>query len=411
MDGSNVRLGDGLVGHDDVIESLDGSWRMAVVAHRDFETMEATPSSCAQVEALDVLEARVPGNFELDLERTGRIPDPFYGLNALALQAYEDCHVFYARRFHYHAQAQSDAMLRFEGIDTIADIYLNGERIAHTDNMFVVHTLPAVGVVEGENELVVHLRPVCLETRSYDYGAGHLTLTYNHETLRLRKAAHMFGWDIMPRLVSAGLYRSVSLWHRPRLRLRQCYLMTRAVDVERRRATLELFYDCELGAEACADYRVRIEGHCGASHFATERRLWHVNGRLEVEVEDAQLWWPRGYGEAALYDVEVSLLRGETLVDRRCFQAGLRTVRLVRTSLTDEELSGDFHFEVNGRRVFLQGSNWVPVDAYHSRDVERIPAIMDMVLELNCNVLRCWGGNVYEHPSFYEACDRHGIAV
>ena len=390
--------------------SLDGSWKLAVIKDADYASMEP-PTTYEQVVAAGAIDAVVPGNFEIDLERAGLIGDPFYGMNPVKMQEYEDANVLYTRRFAYEPTAGTEPELVFQGLDTIADIYLNGELCGHTENMYIPHRLPAGNLKAGENELVVHLSPVCLEARENPVSAGSTHLPYNFEALRLRKAPHMFAWDIMPRLVSAGIYRSAGIVNRPRERICQAYLMTRRLDTARATATLELFFDLEIGREPVEEFAIRVEGRCGDSVFQAERRLWFSSGKLEIKAEGVRPWWPKGYGEANLYEVTVTLLRKGAAVESRAFKTGVRTVKLHRTSSTDMFFSGDFHFEVNGRRVFVLGTNWVPVDAYHSRDKERIPRIMELLGEIGCNAVRCWGGNIYEDPLFYTLCDEMGIMI
>ncbi len=391
--------------------SLDGHWKMRVVHHQRYKAMGCEPVTFDEVAAPGAIDAVVPGNFELDMERAGLIPDPFFGMNALTMQRYEDAHVFYARKFAFHGEPDTAPELVFEGLDTLARIFLNGKLIGETDNMFIVHTLPACGLLNGENELVIHLSPVCIEARKHPVSAGNTALRYNYETLRLRKAPHMFAWDIMPRLVSAGIYRPVGIYNRPQASFSQVYLYTCHVDPARHTAALELFYDADIGDGPIAGYAVRVEGGCGDSKFASESRAWFTAGKIRIPVTDARLWWPRGCGAPALYDVTVSLLKDGAVCDARKFRLGIRVVALVRTSITDSLMSGDFHFEVNGKRVFVQGTNWVPVDAYHSRDRERIPRIMALLDDIGVNAVRVWGGNLYEDDVFYDACDAMGILV
>jgi beta-mannosidase len=395
-------------------QSLDGTWRLAVIHHEQFKRMPL-PLSYDAVLAAAAIDGEVPGNFELDLYKAGKIPDPFFGTNLLAMLRYEDCHVFYARRFTYSPQAETSPELVFEGIDTIADIYLNGEFLAHTENMFVTHRIGVAGRLNAENEIVVHLSPVCIEARKNAVSAGNSHLRYNYECLRLRKAPSMFGWDISPRLVSAGIYRRVGIYKRPARSFRQLYLMTKSVDPERNRANLELFFDIDIGDEALTAFTISVRGNCGDRRFAASERLWFTAGKLAVSVEDAALWWPRGCdpagGRPNLYQVTVTLEREGKPVDSYTTSLGIRKVSLVRTGTTDMFFNGDFHIEINGRRVFLMGTNWVPVDAYHSRDRERIPAIMKLLDDIGCNAVRCWGGNVYEDPLFYRSCDELGIMV
>jgi beta-mannosidase len=400
-------------------QSLDGIWKLAVIHQADFVRGEV-PRSYDAVAAAGALEGRVPGNFEIDLERAGKIPDPFFGKNLLDMFAYEDCHLLYARRFNYEARPGTRPEFVFEGIDTIADIYLNGAFLAHTDNMFVSHRIDGSALREGENEIVVHILPACIEARKNAVSAGNSHLKYNYECLRLRKSPAMFGWDIAPRLVSAGIFRSAGIYRRPEDSLKQCYLMTKHIDLSRKTARLELFYEAGIGDRPVSDYSITLRGKCGASEFTRSSRLWFSAGKLEFDIDQVEFWWPRAYSpedaplrgyRAKLYDIEVILEKNGRPVDSYQTKTGIRTVRLVRTGLTDITHSGAFHFVVNGRKVFIMGSNWVPVDACHSRDRERIPPIMELLDDIGCNALRCWGGNIYEDPLFYRCCDEMGLMV
>jgi beta-mannosidase len=299
-------------------QSLDGTWKLAVIRHADFVKMKV-PVSYDAVVAAGAIDGAVPGNFEIDLERAGKIPDPFFGKNMLDMFKYEDCHVVYAGKFNFKAEAGTRPEFVFEGIDTIADIYLNGEFLAHTDNMYVAHRVDGSALREGENELVVHILPACIESRKNAVSAGNTHLKYNYECLRLRKSPAMFGWDITPRLVSTGIYR------RPPESFRQCYLMTVAADAVRRTAQVELFYETDIGDNPVWDYSITLRGKCGASEFSRSERFWFPTGKLRVDIDNAELWWPRGYspsgydpanrGRAKLYDIEVILEKNGKAVD------------------------------------------------------------------------------------------------
>jgi len=406
---------------DNVIhQSLDGTWKLVLIHHQDFVKMELPlrydAIAAAGAMGFVVLDATVPGNFEIDLEKAGKIPDPFFGTNVLKMFEWEDCHAVYARKFSYKAEADKRPELIFEGIDTIADIYLNGVFLAHTDNMFITHRIPATNLRDGENELTVHISPACLEARKNTVSAGNTHLKYNYECLRLRKAPSMFGWDITPRLVSAGIYRSTGIYLRPPESFRQCYLMTVNTDPDRKKAELELFYETDIGDNPVSDYSISITGKCDAvsgevSEFSQSARLWFPSGKLRFKITNAELWWPRGYGKANLYDIEVRLEKNGKPVDSYKTKTGLRTVKLVRTGTTDMFHNGAFHFMINGRKVFIMGTNWVPVDSYHSRDKARIPGIMKLLDDIGCNAVRCWGGNIYEDPLFYQYCNEMGVMV
>ncbi|HZP84542.1 MAG TPA: hypothetical protein VFB21_23105, partial [Chthonomonadaceae bacterium] len=176
-------------------------------------------------------------------------------------------------------------------------------------------------------------------------------------------------------------------------------------------ARLVLRFQAHLADLLDTHYEIEIEGRCGESQFARRERILFEAGRIVFHVADPQRWWPRGRGPAALYDVTVRLYRDGQEIDRRAFRHGIRTIELRRTSITDSFGKGEFCFVVNGEKLFVKGTNWVPADAYHSRDLERIPRMLALVEELDCNMIRCWGGNVYENDLFYDLCDEKGILI
>jgi beta-mannosidase len=405
-------------------QSLDGPWKLVVIHHDVFLGMElpvtydgVIGAGAKSLGGKGAIDAAVPGNFEISLEQAGIIKDPFFGKNLLDMLAYEDCHVFYARKFDYTPVPGTRPEFIFEGLDTIADLYLNGKFLAHRENMFITHRIRDLDLRNGGNELVVHLLPVCIETRKNQVSAGLVAQRYNWETLRLRKAPSMFGWDITPRLVSAGIYRSAGVYLRPAESFRQVYLMTVSADARRNTAVLELFFEVDIGEMPLDGYRITVQGKCGGgetggvSEFFYQDRLWFTAGKYRFDAENIKLWWPKNYGKPNLYDVTVTLEKNGEERARYETRFGIRTVKLRRTGTTDMFFSGKFYFEINGRRVFVMGTNWVPVDAYHSRDKSRIPEIMKLLEDIGCNGVRCWGGNVYEDPVFYRACDEMGIMV
>lgn len=393
---------------------LCGEYALSFVQHAAYVQSGIIPTTARQAESITgrKIPGNVPGNYELDLERAGLLPDPFYDQNLVTIEKMEDTHVFYSKTFCYAAKKDLQPWLVFEGIDTIADIYLNGRLLGKSCNMMIPYEFPAGELLmEGENELFVHLYPACMEARKAKVSAGTLAAKYNYETLRLRKSPHMFGWDIMPRLVSAGIYRPVRLEYRPRTRLRQAYLMTSSVQVDRGEASFLLFYEIETPESDLSAFQIEVTAKCGESEFSAGGRLWFTAGHLKFDAGNLKFWWPKGYGEPNLYEVAISLKQNGRVVDVIHTQTGVRTVRLERTAVTEPLRKGKFQFSVNGKNVFLLGTNFVPIDAFHSRDRERLPRVMDLLDDVGCNAVRCWGGNVYEDEYFYRRCDEMGILV
>ena len=392
---------------------LNGTWRIDYMP-QEMGGVKDYPCTIAELEGWGggSLEGKVPGNFELALEEAGILPEIYKGTNILLLQKYESYHVFYSRYFDYEPKEGFDPCLVFEGIDTLGEIWVNGRLCGRTDNMFLIHSLKVENLKEGRNEIMVHLLPVCVEARKEELSAGNTAVNkYNYESLRLRKAAHMFGWDIMPRCVSCGIFRPVSLVFRPKEYIRQAYLMTAGADPWKEEADLLFFYDLEINRADLEGYKVELTGKCEDSAFHYETRLWYVAGKFGFHLEHAKLWQPKGYGTPYLYEVKVTLKRGEEVLDSKTFKTGIRTVELVRTGLTDLAYTGEFYFKVNGKRVFILGTNFVPVDAFHSRDRERLPQVCALLEDVGCNAIRIWGGNLYEDDYLYDYCDEHGILI
>ena len=389
---------------------LDGAWSLSYSHAAPAAALRQGSDIIAA--GLPVYAARVPGNFELDLSANGVLPaDLFLGMNIAEVRRFEDAHVWYWRTFRLESVPEMDAELVFEGLDCFADIYLNGELVGAGDNMLIPQVIRVTGKLQGENELLVHLRPVRDEAMRHDYPPMLSAASCGMESLYVRKAPHMWGWDIMPHAPSCGIWRPVWLRFLPANRIVDLYLQTDRIANDRQEAALSLTYQTFLAGVPDGPYALILEGVCGDSIFATRIPLIAAMGRARLTVTSPRLWWPRGRGAADLYDVTVRLVRGDEILDTRRLRHGIRTAALARTSVTDAEGHGEFCFSVNGERVFILGSNWVPLDAFHSRDRDHIPAAIALAEEAGLNLFRCWGGNVYEDDLFFDLCDEKGFLV
>ncbi len=371
-------------------------------------------TSIAEVEraGLCIHPCRVPGNLELDLQANGLCEEPFFALNILALRKYEDAHVWYFRRFAADVPPGHTADLAFGGIDCVAEVFLNGTLVGTCDNMLVAQLFPVTGCLAAENELVVHILPAVEAAKRYECPPdANCVAPSNPESLYVRKAPHMYGWDIMPRAVSAGIWRPVALYFRPTECLDAVYLETLSIAPDQARAELRLRYRVQTAGAPDDLYEIQCEGRCGASQIAWRQRVTAAAGQGEFSVTAPRLWWPRGRGPAQLYDCAVTLLKNGKALDSLTFRHGIRTVALERSSVTDAAGHGAFCFRVNGERIFVLGTNWVPLDAYHSRDAGRLAPALDLLYDSGCNLVRCWGGNVYESDAFFDFCDERGILV
>jgi beta-mannosidase len=362
------------------------------------------------------IKATVPGNVEIDLMKAGLLPDISIGTNVFKLREYETYQWWYARKFVAGTMEGAKRVnLVFEGLDCIADIWVNGKNAGHTENMFIEHRLDVTNLVRtGENSIYVRIMSPVLEARKHEITMlSRAQGGSRWESLFIRKAPHMYGWDIMPRIVSAGIWRDVYLEQIPGTGFRSVYWATQSVDLERKTAVLLARWDLasDLPVLDGLKMRVKLSGPSGAT-MAKEVPVVSHHGGIQLTPKDVDLWWPRGFGGQPLYLAELSLLdAGGKVICQSQDRLGIRTIRLNRTDVSTSDHPGRFQFEVNGIPVFVKGTNWVPLDGLHSRDKQHLSRMFEMLIDLNCNMVRCWGGNVYEDSEFYDLCDKYGIMV
>ncbi len=384
------------------------NWILAIVPHSEV-TAGFNAETFDEVKKYSgtVLPATVPGNFELDLMKAGLLEDLYYGENIINAQKLEDRHLWYAASFTLEKVENTDSFLTFCGIDTVSEIYLDGVLLGKTDNMLIPHSFSLAGVAPGKHEIVVHIIPVALYSHTHPTPLGCKALPYNLDSLMVRKAPSMYGWDIMPRIVSGGLWKSVEVEYRPKNRIEEVYLFTKSLCG----ANATIYASVRAIGDALnpGELTYTVEGICGESRFFGVGAMFGSVRAIYIPLSDAKLWMPRNYGAPNLYSVTVTLYHNGVVCDCKTFSFGIRTVELERTSLAAD--NGEFCFRVNGQKIFCMGSNWVPPDAFPSRHNEYQKRGLKMLAELNCNIVRCWGGNVYPDEEFYDFCDKNGVLV
>ena len=397
---------------------LNGKWDLYIAPHNQVKGTDIHYSEVLNPKKLPKnidftkIDAEVPGNFELDMQRAGLLPDLFMGTNTLLTQQYENRHLWYVKEFRIDEIPDSDVFLRFDGIDTFADIYLNGEYLDFCDNMLIEHEYCVNEYIKkGVNKIIVHIHPTAIEARQYEENSLALGLKYTYDSLHVRKAPYMFGWDIMPRTVSGGIWRGVSLIEKPKNRIDDFYLGLATLNIADSKATLTAQIRIHTEDDLVCDYEAVITGKCGDSHFEQRVNFFGANYNFTLWLNDIKLWWPRGEGEQNLYDIEVKLYRKDELCDTHKTRIGIRQIELVRTSIVDKDGNGKFEFIINGRKTFIMGTNWVPLDAFPSQNEKRLLKALEMTEDIGCNMIRLWGGNVYESDTFYNWCDEHGIML
>ncbi|MDO4740884.1 MAG: glycoside hydrolase family 2 TIM barrel-domain containing protein, partial [Eubacteriales bacterium] len=397
----------------DRIRSLNGEWTLQYAPETKW-----TPGGMEFPAQAPQIKAQVPGNVELDLHAAGIEPEPFFGDNLYAYRKYEFYMWKFSRTFALEEGfAPEKAFLRLQGVNTYAKVLLNGAQVGETDNMLIEWEFDVTEAIRrgGENRLEIVIRSAANRAREEEYSAAVRGNDGHEEYVWQRKPAHSFGWDIMPRFPSAGLWRGVEMVERGHAHIEQSYYATTAVHAD---GSAQLLCKWRFATQdgSLEGYQVRLEGNWISSGYELVERRFTAQadalfcaGSFSVRVPDAKLWWPKGYGKANLYEVRLSLWKDGVLLDEKTEHIGLRLAELVHKMASGDE--GEFKLRVNHVDIFAKGSNWVPLDAMHSRDAQRVGKAVELLSDLGCNIVRCWGGNVYEDHAFFDLCDREGIMV
>ncbi len=349
------------------------------------------------------LTATVPGCVQLDLSEKGYLPkDLFMGENITEAEKYESYEWWYERRFTAPAE-KKNVYLVFEGVDCIAEYFLNGVKIGESKNMLISHEFRIDDyLTEGENTVTVHIKSATLAINEKSYPLRLLNSLFI-EGCQIRKAPHSFGWDIMPRAVNAGLWREVRLEVRDSIYFSQTFIGDAWDDKY-------LYYELKTDAKDVDGVEIELVGSCDDSTVYGRHKCKTGYGRFAIKIENPKLWFPYGYGEPNVYDCKASIYKNGKLIHEKEISFGIRDVKLDRRDPKGDD-KGQFRFLINGIEIMCKGSNWVPLDAYHCRDAERYDKALELVRDIGCNILRMWGGNVYEDHKFFDFCDRNGIMV
>ena len=391
--------------------SLDGEWSLrywpqssAEGAVRDVASVPADAKS---------VKATVPGNCELDLVNAGLMPPPEVGMNVREFRVCEGYGWLYTREFEVE-DARGRSRLVFDGVDTFADIFLNGENVGETDNMLIPHSFDVTKALKsGKNILHVLIRSAFLELQKYDVGelGYHMGFADGEP---IRKAGYMGGWDIFPRLYCTGIWRGVRLEAVPDVAIDNVAWMFGNFDAKFTKCTAKVHFRVK-GAMSAYDWggKVRLSlSRGGTVAYSSEREYVAVQNEMRVSLDNPVLWWPKGMGEPALYEAKIEVVgKGGEILASDVRNVGVRLVTLERDDVYGPNRPGQFLFRVNGEPCYVRGSNWVPLDSFPSRQAGRIMETLEMFEDLNCNMVRVWGGGVYEPQEFFDWCDAHGLMV
>ena len=378
--------------------------------------------SFSEVSLGESFDAKVPGCLHTDLMAAGKVTDIFYRDNNDKYGWIENLSPVYETRFD--APLSDNVKLKFDGLDTFASVYLNGVHLGDTHNMFIPHAFDVSGILkERDNTLRVEFTPPVKAVEGMPVAPGY---AFTGDRINARRIQCTYFWDWVDRFVTMGIFRPVYLEYREGLEIEDVYVRTDALD--------------RFGASIVAEYTLSgfdkpgiVEAELvSPSGKVVYRDRFYADHPLVVrkmDIPDPELWYPAGYGEQPLYT-----FRAHTGSSSYETSLGIRTIRIINhkeepgseyydraTEAAKSEVAGcrtrddeyfGFKVVVNGTEIFCRGGNWVPCDPFQSEESdEKIRALVKSAREMGANMLRVWGGGLFEKFSFFDECDRQGILI
>ena len=367
-------------------------------------------------------EASVPGDVHTDLLNNELIKDPFYRLNEHDVQWIDKTDWEYKTEFELSKNdINSDFIgLELQGIDTYSSIYLNDSLIATTDNMFVGKTADIKKYSKvGKNKLYVKLfspinKGVILhDSLGYDissFNANDLAEIGKVEgnkrvSVFTRKAPYHYGWDWGPRLVTSGIWQPINLKTWNYFNIQDLYIRQKSLN-----ENANLVAEIELESSLEIDEMIS-EIYVNNKKISTD--FVYVNkGTNKIEIpftiKNYELWWPNGMGDQTMYEIKVKL-KSKNNYTTSSKRIGLREINLVTSA---DSIGNNFYFEVNKKPVFMKGVNYIPQDIFLNRvSDDKYEELLQAAVDANMNMIRVWGGGIYEKEIFYNLCDEKGLLV
>lgn len=370
------------------------------------------------IDETEWMNAVVPGTVQEDLIRVGRLEDPFYRDNELDAQWVEKKEWEYQRVFTVDQSfvGHDKILLDCRGLDLMCELFVNDTLIAKTQNMFIEYEFDIKRFLHtGTNTIRAVFRSVLewnrqqavLEPRvTWAQGKNTTTDALKGLLFFSRKEASDFGWDWGVRLLSCGIWKPINL---------VAFDIGRIKDLDIRQdlsnpAEALLLLSADVETYRSIDMRLKVNVTLEGKKIAS--KSFPVNeamARGQIKIPDPRLWWPNGWGDHPLYNIKADLFEGENLIHSRQMKIGLRSITL---SQEKDERGQTFGIKVNGKLIFCKGANWIPADALPNRLTEaKYRELLGSCIEANMNMIRLWGGGLYESDVFYEFCDENGLMI
>lgn len=351
------------------------------------------------------LPASVPGTIHTDLLANKLIPDPFIGTNENKVQWVESRTWEYINEFTCDKSIlkESHIELNFEGLDTYAKVFLNDSLILTSKNMFVAHTVDVKRIIKAKNTLKIIFLPASQLIAENRAAAGNIEYP-GGDRVYIRKAQYQFGWDWGPRLVTSGIWKPITLQTWSGLKIIETCFVSQMISNNTASAFIKLQYFS--ASKKPVAYTIEINGK---SVESATFRTFDPNDTNEIilpfTISDVKLWWPNGYGEPYRYDVRLIIETGKYR-DESSMKCGIRQITW------ENSVTKGFVLRINGVRMFCKGANLIPQDNFVPRVTQsKTESQLKDMQQLNMNMVRVWGGGVYESDYFYSVCDSLGLMV
>ena len=361
------------------------------------------------------LNAEVPGTVHTDLLKSGKIEDPYYRTNEKEQQWIENEDWEYKTTFSANDEiiTKDRIILEFQGLDTYGDVYLNDSLILIADNMFRTWQADVGNIIKkGENELRVYFHSPIKKTEpiydslTYTIPVSSNDLSDKKLSIFTRKAPYHFGWDWGPRFVTSGIWRPVVLKAWNTAIIKEAYIQQKSLTKESCSLLAHLEY--EVTKPFIGDIEIFIDG-VTVKRSTVDLPYGFLKDNIAFSIENPEWWWPNRMGNQKLYEIEILLKKDGEIIHSKKIRTGLRNIELVQD---DDKHGAGFYFKVNGKPVFMKGANYIPQDNFLPRVTpERYEHILQSAADANMNMIRVWGGGVYENDIFYELCDEKGLLV
>ena len=353
----------------------------------------------------DWYPATVPGNIYSDLIDNKLIEDPFIGVNETKVQWVADSTWVYQTHFDVSSSTlnKDHLQLHFEGLDTYANVYLNDSLILSSNNAFRNYKIPVKKLISSRNTLAVHFAPTHyaeeIEKNKLDY-----TLPEGNRVFT-RKAQFQYGWDWGPKLNTMGIWKEVSLQAWDDSRIENVYL--RKDSYTEKEARFTAIITLTSPPKESTSVQVFADGQDFSLQIPTGKQTNQFE--IPITIEDPIFWWPHNLGTPHLYEVEVQLVQDGIVRDVVIVNHGVRNVSLIAE---EDEHGQSFYFNINGIPVYMKGANYIPQHSLQNRVTDaHYENLLQDVVDANMNMLRVWGGGIYENDVFYDLCDKKGILV